>query len=99
VLQEAVQDLQSQLQTIATLPQTTWALIAANGNGNKDFNYPPVSRPANARTISSFNTNLTDMLHCTVDISRAGSEGDRISAGAIRAAVEREIRAMDDYQN
>jgi hypothetical protein len=63
---------------------------------------PPVSLPTNVRTISLPNTTpatFTDTLHCTVDISRAGSEGDRVSAGTIRAEVEKEIRVMDVYAN
>ncbi|KAF4625100.1 hypothetical protein G7Y89_g13069 [Cudoniella acicularis] len=51
-------------------------------------------------TTSFFTTILAtsiDTLYCTVDISRAGREGDRMSAGMVRAAVEKEIRIMDEY--
>lgn len=61
---------------------------------------PPVSPPAIMSTASSVNTTPAtsmDTLHCTVDISRAGREGDRMSPGMVRAAVEKEIRMMDEY--
>jgi hypothetical protein len=64
---------------------------------------PPVSQLSNVRTLSSFNTTLstfTDIFYCTVDTSRAGDgESNKISASTVRAAVEKEIWAIDDYTN
>jgi hypothetical protein len=64
---------------------------------------PPTSQPSNVRTLSSFNTTpstFTDILYCTIDTSKmANTENDKKSAGPIRAAVEKEIRAMDNHGN
>ncbi|KAI2864382.1 hypothetical protein CBS147323_9143 [Aspergillus niger] len=64
---------------------------------------PPTSQPSNIRTLSSSNTTpttLTDTLYCTINTSKmADNENDRASAGPIRAAVENEIRAMENHTN
>lgn len=64
----------------------------------------PVHRQSPASTIMSpalpLNTTPAtsiDTLHCTVDISRAGREGDRMLAGMVKAAVEKEVRTIDEY--
>lgn len=45
-------------------------------------------------------TTLTDTLHCTVDTSRVASEdAEKVSAGAIRTKVEKEMRAITKRVN
>ncbi|OKP01715.1 hypothetical protein PENSUB_7253 [Penicillium subrubescens] len=62
---------------------------------------PPTSHPSNIRTLSSWNTRpttFTDTLYCTIDTSKmADSDNERISVGPIRAAVETEIRTMENH--
>ena len=64
---------------------------------------PPTSHPSNIRTLSTSNTTpttFTDTLYCTIDTSRmADDERERMSAGPIRAAVETEIRTMENYMH
>lgn len=64
---------------------------------------PPQSQPSNVRTLSSLNTTpstFTDTLYCTIDTSRVeNGEGDAMTAGTIRAMVEKEIRTMDDHSS
>jgi hypothetical protein len=98
-LREELKQVHGQLDTI------TRSIASANTSPNPSYadvaRTPPVSLPSNVRTLSSFNTTpstFTNTFYCTVDTSRAeNSEGDRMSAGAIRAAVEKEIRAIDDH--
>ncbi|KAJ5085332.1 hypothetical protein N7532_010103 [Penicillium argentinense] len=62
---------------------------------------PPISHSSNIRTLSTSNTTpttFTDTLYCTIDTSKmAETENERKSAGPIRAAVETEIRTMEDH--
>ncbi|KAJ5471279.1 hypothetical protein N7530_008636 [Penicillium desertorum] len=62
---------------------------------------PPTSYPSNIRTLPSSNTTpttFTDTLYCTIDTSKmANNENEKMSAGPIRAAVETEIRRMDEH--
>lgn len=62
---------------------------------------PPTSYPSNIRTLSSSNTaptTFTDTLYCTIDTSRmVKNENEEMSAGPIRAAVETEIRTMENH--
>lgn len=64
---------------------------------------PPTSHPSNIRTLSTSNTTpttFTDTLYCTIDTSKmADNEHERISAGPIRAAVETEIRTMENHMH
>lgn len=64
---------------------------------------PPTSHPSNIRTLSTSNTTpttFTDTLYCTIDTSQmADNEHERMSAGPIRAAVETEIRTMEDHMH
>jgi hypothetical protein len=64
---------------------------------------PPTSQPSNIRTLSSFNTTpttFTDTLYCTIDTSNVADNGtERMSAGPIRAAVEKEIRTIENHTN
>lgn len=64
---------------------------------------PPTSHPSNIRTLSTSNTTpttFTDTLYCTIDTSKmADNEHQRMSAGPIRAAVETEIRTMENHMH
>jgi hypothetical protein len=64
---------------------------------------PPTSYASNIRTLSTLNTTLTtltDTLYCTIDTSKmTESENEKISAGSIRATIEKEIRAIDDHNH
>jgi hypothetical protein len=61
------------------------------------------SQPSNIRTLSSFNTTpttFTDTLYCTIDTLNVADNGnERMSAGPIRAVVEKEIRTMENHTN
>jgi hypothetical protein len=56
---------------------------------------PLTSQLSNIQTLSLFNTTpttFTDTLYCTIDTSNIADNSDeRMSAGLIRAAVEKEI--------
>jgi len=104
-LQDQVYSLQSQISTItASLPPTrSWASVA----GHPSRGWPaPLSQNA---TVSTGNDDArrvlgplttTDALYCVVDTSRvAGEETDKTSPGAIRAAVEKEMRATNGQDN
>ncbi|KAJ5464916.1 uncharacterized protein N7458_000602 [Penicillium daleae] len=62
---------------------------------------PPTGYPSNIRVLLSSNTTpttLTDTLYCTIDTSKMVDNGnERMSAGSIRAAVETEIRTIENY--
>ncbi|KAK6810408.1 hypothetical protein RU639_013833, partial [Aspergillus parasiticus] len=94
---ETLREIQS-LRTFITTPDPTNNLSYADVART-----PPTSQPSNIRTLSSFNTTpttLTDTLYCTIDTSKmADNENDRASAGPVRAAVENEIRAMENHTN
>jgi hypothetical protein len=64
---------------------------------------PPTSYASNIRTLSTLNTTLTtltDTLYYTIDTSKmTESENEKISAGLIRAIIEKEIRAIDDHNH
>jgi hypothetical protein len=64
---------------------------------------PPNSVPANVHSISSMGTTpstMTDTLYCTVDTSRVASEdAEKVSVGAIRANVEKDIRNTSEQAN
>ncbi|EXA30948.1 hypothetical protein FOVG_17725 [Fusarium oxysporum f. sp. pisi HDV247] len=74
-----------------TSPQTSYAGIART---------PPTSQPSNVCTLSSMNSKPSayiDTLFCTIDMSRVSKEeGDKITAGTVRSAVEREMRTSND---
>ena len=82
---------------------------ATTGQGSPHRSYaevartPPISVPANVYSISSMGTTpstMTDTLYCTVDTSRVASEdADKVSAGAIRTNVEKEMRDITERIN
>jgi hypothetical protein len=94
---ETLREIQS-LRTSITTPDPTNNLSYADVART-----PPTSQPSNIRTLSSCNTTpttLTDTLYCTIDTSNMVDNGDeRMSAGLIRAVVEKEIRTMENHTN
>lgn len=62
---------------------------------------PPTSHPSNIRTASTGAATLySDILFCTIDTSRVErSDGENMSAGSIRKALEKEIRSMKDHED
>lgn len=94
---ETLREIQS-LRTSITTPDPTNNLSYADVART-----PPTSQPSNIRTLSSFNTTPTtfpDTLYCTIDTSNVADNGnERMSAGPIRAAVEKEVRTMENHTN
>jgi hypothetical protein len=64
---------------------------------------PPGSLPRNSRAPPSLNPTpptTIDTLYCTVDTSRVGEDDkDKAQPGAIRQAIEREVRKMEGHEN
>jgi hypothetical protein len=64
---------------------------------------PPLSHPSNIRTLSLTNTtptSFTDTIYCTIDTSKmVDNDNRKMSAGAIRAAVETEIRTIENHMH
>jgi regulator of replication initiation timing len=75
----------------------TWASVASAS--------APAEPSATSGTLANQQhtnrTNLAsiDVPNVTVDISRADTENGRLSAGAVRAAVEKEMRTMENQEN
>jgi len=86
---DEITDLKTRLDDLsATAPSTrTWATVAATDEHTGHTNH---REPENS---------AIDRLYCTIDISRAGDEENRASAGTVRAAIEREIRAAEHHGN
>ena len=86
-----IQSLREEISAPAPTSSPSYADVART---------PPTSSPSNIRTLSTSNTTpttFTDTLYCTIDTSNmTESEGERVSAGSIRATIEREIQTMDD---
>ena len=98
-LKDEICMLRDQVGTLsASLPPTqSWASIAANrtrsgstqqtpdGNLSSNLPHPPAT---------------TDTLYCAIDTSRVAEEDtDKTSPGAIRAIVEKEVRATNGQSN
>jgi hypothetical protein len=60
---------------------------------------PPISQPSNLSSLASTTpSTMTDTIYCTVDTSRVREEDkDKIQPGAIRGAIEKEMRNMADH--
>ena len=88
---EAIQNSPVLNASAQTSPQASYAQVACN---------PPTSQPSNVRTLTSMNTTpstFTDTLYCTVDTSHVDNEGRaKVTAGTIRAAIEKEMRATGE---
>lgn len=104
-LKEEVGTLRTQLAA-ATVSQPAAATIS-QPSGNPSYaevaRTTPSSQPTNLRTLSSMSSTpsgFTDTLYCTIDTSRVGEEDkDRTQLGAIRRAIENEIRTGEGREN
>jgi hypothetical protein len=92
-------DMTHQLNEIAkapafSSPSLSYADVARTAPNNN-------SNPSNAEALLPMGTTpstMTDTLYCTVDTSRVGEEDKhKAQLGAIRKAIEGEIRTTDDY--
>jgi uncharacterized coiled-coil protein SlyX len=84
---EELQRIREQLETIAT-----------NTTDGPQRSYVDVARlisflPNNDSRTLAASPNPTDVLYCTIDVSRLGEDEARLSAGTIRATVENEVRS------
>jgi len=104
-LHEQVHSLQSQVSTITASPPPTrsWASVAGNQNRAGPTQ---LSQGATASIENNYARRLptppvmTDALYCVIDSSRVAEEDiSKTSPGAIRAAVEKEIRATNGQDN
>ncbi len=103
-LREHVEHIQGQLDALSNN-----AAQIVSGNINPSPSYAEVARtptnsaPGNVASISSMGTTpstMTDTLYCTVDTSRVASDDvDKVTAGAIRATVEKSIREINEQAN
>ena len=101
---EELKQVQEQLDAITkSLTLNASAKTSPNPSYADVARTPPNSSPANVISISSMGTTpstMTDTLYCTIDTSRVPSEeGGKTSVGAVRAAVETEVRAKMDRTN
>ncbi|KAF1922248.1 uncharacterized protein M421DRAFT_413468, partial [Didymella exigua CBS 183.55] len=79
------------LAAAASLGARSWAAVAgASATSGTPPSQPHASRP---------NLAPGDVPNVTVDISRADREHGRMSAGTVRAAVEKEMRTMESHGN
>ncbi|KAG7001224.1 Retrovirus-related Pol polyprotein from type-1 retrotransposable element R1 [Fusarium oxysporum f. sp. conglutinans] len=87
---EELQRAREQLETIAT-----------NATDGPQRSYADVTRltpflPRNDSRTLAAPPNLTDVLYCTIDVSRLEEDEARLSAGTIRTTVENEVRSELD---
>lgn len=93
---EMTEKIETQLSNIQPVPSASpsYAEVART---------PPSSRPSNVRTLTSMGTTpstMTDTLYCTIDTSRVGEEErNQAQPGAVRKAIEGEIRATKGQEN
>lgn len=87
-----IQSLREEIGVSAATSSPSYADVART---------PPSSYPSNIRTLSTLNTTptaFTDTLYCTIDTSRMADNGNEVaSAGSVRAAVEAEMRLIEDH--
>ncbi|KAJ5876413.1 uncharacterized protein N7529_001997 [Penicillium soppii] len=87
-----IQSLREEISVPAPTSSPSYADVART---------PPTSYPSNIRTLLTLGTTpttFTETLYCTIDTSKmTENENEKISAGSIRAAIEKEIRTMDDH--
>jgi len=101
---EELKHVHERLDTIGSNPAlNNYTNVSPNPTYAEVARTPPNSFPGNVVSISSMGTTpstMTDTLYCTIDTSGVASEDtDKISAGAIRTAVENEIRTTTDQTN
>ncbi|KAJ5288046.1 hypothetical protein N7478_003732 [Penicillium angulare] len=87
-----IQSLREEISVPAPTSSPSYADVART---------PPTSYPSNIRTLSTLGTTpttFTETLYCSIDTSKmTENENEKKSAGSIRAAIEKEIRTMDDH--
>ncbi|RMZ89045.1 hypothetical protein DV736_g3719, partial [Chaetothyriales sp. CBS 134916] len=96
---------EAQTDTLSGLVPSTrsWASIAA-GRSGQGTRQPTLNNAAtgadNLARHLPYLTAITDTLYCAIDTSRVAEEDtEKISPGAIRAVVEKEIRVMNGQDN
>lgn len=110
-LHERLKDTQVELKQVHDQLDAITRNQTINGtaNSNPSPSYadvartPPNSSPSNVRSLLSNGTTpstMTNTLYCTIDVSRVASEDtDKVSAGAIRTTVEKEMRDTNEQTN
>jgi len=104
-LQELVYSLQSQVSTTTAPPpcSRSWASVAGypSREGATQRTQDATASTDNNRARRFFaHPAITDALYCVIDTSRVAEEdADKTSPSAIRAAVEKEIRATNGQDN
>ncbi len=102
-LKDEISMLRDQVTTLlAALPSAqSWASIAAARNGPESMSTSSAITlvGANHRAKQALgNTEAADLLYCTVDTSRVAEEDtEKAAPGAIRAIVEKEMRAINGH--
>ncbi len=103
-LQEQVHSLQAQVSTItASPPARSWASVAGYQNRTEPTQLTQdvtasTDKHDPRRVLGPLT--MTDALYCVIDTSRVAEEDtEKTSPGAIRAAVEKEMRAMNGQDN
>ncbi len=92
---------------VAELIQTQWSNVQKSSAFNLSYadvaRTPPSSQPSNVQTLTSMGTTpstMTETLYCTIDTSRMEEEDkNKVHPGAIRKAIEEEIRTADGHAN
>ena len=89
-----IQSLHTSITTPDSMNNLSYADVACT---------PPTSQPSNIWTLSLFNmtlTTFTNTLYCMIDTLNVADDGsEKMSAGLIRAAVEKEIWIMENHTN
>jgi regulator of replication initiation timing len=88
----------------ASLPSTpSWASVATNRTGSGSTQQTSNGVTASAHDLARSPPDpraTTDTLYCTIDTSRVADEDtDKTAPGAVRAAVEKEMRAVNGQGN
>jgi hypothetical protein len=97
--------LRNQVESLsASLPLTTsWASIAARRtvpDGTQQTSNGITVSANNLARHFPYQLGTTDTFYCTIDTSRVADENaDKTSPGAVRAAVEKEIRSTNERDN
>jgi hypothetical protein len=104
LMTEELKQVHDRLDTIGNNPALNNYVNDSSSRSYADVaRTPPNSVPANVHSISSMGTTpstTTDTLYCTVDTSRVASEdAEKVSVGAIRANVEKDIRNTSEQAN
>jgi hypothetical protein len=110
-LETKIEKLETQnstlLETVQKLSQTQPSNVRVPPNATLSYadiaRQPPGDLPRNTRAPPALNTTpptTMDMLYCTVDTSRVEEDDkDKAQPGAIRQAIEKEVRKMEGHEN